>query len=290
MSSTTLPYDNSTVIPSPPKPPAFQSDTRRGVGKILSLVVLAHLLVIALLLSYFGGLSGAIPDIDSSGGMTQSGTVIPVTLEAVVPAEQHVAPKPEQAPSESIKSSTSTTEDRSESSAKEETETTLEVERIPETALESPAPESSIMKPATQANSPKPASMQAPTKAPASSSTPKVASAINAPTSSGLTQTSNEQESLRIIPAQVDPDYLHRPNPVYPALSRRLREEGTVVLRVSLDAQGSVQDIAIEKSSDFRRLDQAARDAVRQWRFIPARRGQQTIPSTALVPIEFKHQ
>ena len=101
---------------------------------------------------------------------------------------------------------------------------------------------------------------------------------------------SEQTQSHPETPAQVDPNYLHRPNPVYPALSRRLREEGTVVLRVSLDARGTVQDIAIQTSSNFERLDQAALEAVRQWRFIPATRGQVAVPSTVLVPIAFRNQ
>jgi protein TonB len=99
-----------------------------------------------------------------------------------------------------------------------------------------------------------------------------------------------EAPVLPLTAAYVDPNYLHRPNPVYPTLSKRLREEGTVVLRVNLDTQGNVLDITIEKSSSFQRLDQAALEAVKQWRFVPAKRGQVAMPSSALVPIEFKQQ
>lgn len=97
-------------------------------------------------------------------------------------------------------------------------------------------------------------------------------------------------DSLPTTPAQVDPNYLHRPNPVYPAVSKRLRESGTVLLRVSLDAAGEVRDINVQTTSTYQRLDQAAMEAVRQWRFVPASRGQQPISSTVVVPIEFKHQ
>ncbi len=106
----------------------------------------------------------------------------------------------------------------------------------------------------------------------------------------GPAQQSIEAPVLPLTPAHVDPNYLHRPNPVYPALSKRLREEGTVLLRVNLDAQGIILDISIEKSSGFQRLDQAAHEAVKQWRFVPAKRGQVAMPSSALVPIEFKQQ
>jgi protein TonB len=102
--------------------------------------------------------------------------------------------------------------------------------------------------------------------------------------------TNSIDDALPITPAQVDPNYLHRPNPVYPAASKRLRESGTVLLLVSLDAAGEVRDIHIQTTSAYQRLDQAAMEAVRQWRFIPASKGQQPVASTVLVPIEFKNQ
>jgi protein TonB len=119
---------------------------------------------------------------------------------------------------------------------------------------------------------------------------PRQASNAKAGKTAGLAQQSAATLALPLTPAHVDPNYLHRPNPVYPALSKRLREEGTVLLRVNLDAQGIVLDIHIEKSSRFQRLDQAALEAVKQWRFVPAKRGQVAMPSSALVPIEFKQQ
>ena len=118
----------------------------------------------------------------------------------------------------------------------------------------------------------------------------KSAASADSGKATGSVQQRSEPTTLPLTPAHVDPNYLHRPNPVYPALSKRLREEGTVLLRVNLDAQGIVLDISIEKSSSFQRLDQAAHEAVKQWRFIPAKRGQEAMPSTALVPIEFKQQ
>jgi len=108
--------------------------------------------------------------------------------------------------------------------------------------------------------------------------------------SSPVALTNTLDDAQPITPAQVDPNYLHRPNPVYPAVSKRLREAGTVLLRVSLDATGEVRDINIQTTSAYQRLDQAAIEAVRQWRFVPASKGQQPVASTVLVPIEFKNQ
>lgn len=84
-----------------------------------------------------------------------------------------------------------------------------------------------------------------------------------------------------------DADYLDNPRPAYPSLSRRLGEEGKVVLRVQVLADGRADDIQLHASSGSPRLDQAARDAVRRWRFVPARQGETAVAAWVLVPIAF---
>jgi periplasmic protein TonB len=90
-----------------------------------------------------------------------------------------------------------------------------------------------------------------------------------------------------MIPARFDAAYLNNPKPVYPALSRRLGEEGKVVLRVHVDADGRATEVAIKTSSGLSRLDSAAHAAVAQWRFVPAQRGDTAIDAWVLVPIVF---
>lgn len=90
-----------------------------------------------------------------------------------------------------------------------------------------------------------------------------------------------------IVPPQFDADYLDNPAPTYPALSRRLSETGRVVLRVFVDAAGNARQIEIHTSSRFERLDQAAVDAVRRWRFAAARLGEQPVAAWVLVPVNF---
>lgn len=62
---------------------------------------------------------------------------------------------------------------------------------------------------------------------------------------------------------------IHAPPPRYPHESRRRREHGTVVLTVLLSTKGTVIDIRITRSSGYARLDEAAHDAVRKWRWSP---------------------
>lgn len=87
-----------------------------------------------------------------------------------------------------------------------------------------------------------------------------------------------------------DADYLSNPKPVYPLASRRLGEEGKVLLRVKVSPDGTALSVEIKQSSGFPRLDDAARDAVVRWRFVPARRGDEAIESWVTVPIVFSLQ
>jgi protein TonB len=65
--------------------------------------------------------------------------------------------------------------------------------------------------------------------------------------------------------------------PVYPQLSRKLREQGTVVLELTVLVNGTVTDVIVLQSSGYPRLDQAALSAVQHWRYQAARRGETAI-------------
>jgi protein TonB len=82
-------------------------------------------------------------------------------------------------------------------------------------------------------------------------------------------------------------DYLNNPAPDYPMQSRRLREEGKVILRVLVSTAGTADEVQIRASSGFVRLDDSARETVRRWKFIPAKRGAEPIAAWVLVPISF---
>lgn len=84
-----------------------------------------------------------------------------------------------------------------------------------------------------------------------------------------------------------DADYLDNPPPPYPLLARRLGEQGRVVLRVLVNAVGRPEEVQIRTSSGHPLLDEAARDTVRRWKFVPARRGSEAVPAWVLIPISF---
>lgn len=73
----------------------------------------------------------------------------------------------------------------------------------------------------------------------------------------------------------------------YPAISRRLGEQGKVVLRVLIDAQGMPQKLEIKQSSGYERLDQAAVTTVERWRFVPGKRNGVPEAMWNIVPINF---
>jgi len=76
--------------------------------------------------------------------------------------------------------------------------------------------------------------------------------------------------------------------PVYPPRCLRMGIEGTVRVRVLVGEDGRVQEVTVGKSSGETALDDAAMDAVRYWRFEPAKRDGVPVRAWAIVPIEFK--
>jgi protein TonB len=84
-----------------------------------------------------------------------------------------------------------------------------------------------------------------------------------------------------------DADYLNNPKPQYPRLSKQLREEGVVMLRVYVLPSGMPDTVELKRSSGSARLDDVALSTVRRWRFIPARSGDVAVAAWVLVPIAF---
>lgn len=91
-----------------------------------------------------------------------------------------------------------------------------------------------------------------------------------------------------VTPPRADAAYLSNPPPDYPAEARRLGQEGRVLLRVLVAADGHAQDVSIDQGCGFPLLDDAAAAAVRRWRFTPGRRGDTAVAAWVLIPIFFK--
>lgn len=81
--------------------------------------------------------------------------------------------------------------------------------------------------------------------------------------------------------------YLNNPAPEYPKMSKRIGEEGRVLLKVLVTEQGNPETVVVSKSSGYERLDNAALNAVKQWRFEPARKGGKPLSAYVIVPLTF---
>jgi protein TonB len=81
--------------------------------------------------------------------------------------------------------------------------------------------------------------------------------------------------------------YLNNPKPGYPAFARRMGMQGTVMLKVLVSRQGTVLKIEVAHSSGYEILDKAAAEAVRNWRFVPARQWGSPVEEWVQVPVAF---
>lgn len=82
-------------------------------------------------------------------------------------------------------------------------------------------------------------------------------------------------------------DYLNNPKPVYPAMSKRLGEQGKTIVRVLIGVDGLPKSASIRESSGYERLDEAARTAVMSWRYVPGKRNGVVEPMEFNVPINW---
>jgi protein TonB len=91
----------------------------------------------------------------------------------------------------------------------------------------------------------------------------------------------------RVELPSTDADYLNNPRPAYPPMSKRMGEQGKVVVRVLIGADGLPQKAEIRTSSSYERLDQAALATVMKWRYVPGKRAGVPEAMWFNVPINF---
>lgn len=108
-----------------------------------------------------------------------------------------------------------------------------------------------------------------------------------APPTSAAAATSSSPAPAPVVPPRFNAAYLRNPAPAYPVGSLRRKEQGKVVLRVLVDAGGGAEAVKVQTSSGYERLDAAALETVKQWKFVPARQGEKPVPAWVLVPISF---
>ena len=76
--------------------------------------------------------------------------------------------------------------------------------------------------------------------------------------------------------------------PRYPESARRAGIEGTTILKLLVQADGGVASVTIARSAGHADLDHAAVQAIRRWRFEPARRDHRAVSAWAVLPVEFR--
>jgi protein TonB len=177
-------------------------------------------------------------------------------------------PKPEPPKPEPAKAQPRPEPPRPEQSKPEPAKPEPRPEPRPEPAKAEPAP--------TPAAAPAPAPVSPPVPAPA----PPPAPAPTAPSAPKASTRTEVSISASYAAANRKPEY--------PKMSLRLGEQGTVVLTVMVKSDGSASDVEVKSSSGFARLDRAAADAVKTWRFNPATVDGKAIDKSYEVPITFK--
>lgn len=192
----------------------------------------------------------------------------PMTVSLItLPAKKEEAPAPEIVPVIKQKPVEKPVIKPKETPVKPVERPTPVVERIVESAADEPKFEAS-----TQPAAP-------PMEAPAAASA-KPAPAPAAPPKQEVVEEKEEPPKFGVA-------YLNNPPPEYPKMAKRAGEEGRVLLKVLVSPEGRPESVELSKGSGFERLDTAALTAVKQWRFVPARKGEKTISAYVMVPLAF---
>jgi len=82
-------------------------------------------------------------------------------------------------------------------------------------------------------------------------------------------------------------EHLHNAPPPYPPLSKRLGEQGKVVVRAFIETNGTASQAELHSASGYERLDQAALQTVLKWRYVPGKRAGVPEAMWFNVPITF---
>lgn len=143
-------------------------------------------------------------------------------------------------------------------------------------------------RPVTAPAAPRPLSSKtSPVAAAAVATTSNAQPAEAEPASNATAPRAETPVSAPLIPPTHIGGYLNNPRPAYPPLSIELGEAGVVMLQVSVSVDGRASDVQLARSSGFPRLDRAALQAVRNWRFRPAMRGNEPVAHTYDFSLKF---
>lgn len=157
----------------------------------------------------------------------------------------------------------------------------------PQTPAPTRKPEPPLPKPQVPAPAPQPMIATEPSPIVAQPAAPAAAATTAIEASTVAAAPAAPPAPARIDLPSSDAAYLNNPKPAYPPLSRRLGEQGKVVVGVLIGVDGTAQQAEIRSSSGYDRLDQAALATVRSWRYLPGKRNGVAEAMWFNVPINF---
>ncbi len=134
---------------------------------------------------------------------------------------------------------------------------------------------------------PEPVPEPAPAKPDAGSSPAPAPVPSPAPSSATAAKATAAPKSETFTEANFRANYGFNPKPDYPRIARNRGWQGKVLLRVQVSVEGTSNEVTVYRSSGHEILDDSAVEAVKKWRFIPAKRGDKPVASSVIVPILF---
>jgi protein TonB len=130
------------------------------------------------------------------------------------------------------------------------------------------------------------APVMAPLVAPVVAAANSAPSTPSAPAAAPSASVGKPAPASLVLPSS-DADYLNNPPPAYPRISKRMGEQGTVIVRVFIGLQGTAEQAEIRTSSGYDRLDKAALETVQSWRYVPGKRHGTPEAMWFNVPVRF---
>lgn len=150
-----------------------------------------------------------------------------------------------------------------------------------------PAPADAVA-PAPLATAPRKVVVTDPTAATAGAASTASAAASSASAAKALSAAEAARSSARPETKRSDEVVCRIPTPAYPARARRLEEEGTATVRMTLDTSGRPTAVSLEQGTGFADLDAAALDAVRSAVCEPYIKQGEAVPVSVVQSIDFK--
>lgn len=155
-----------------------------------------------------------------------------------------------------------------------------------------PAKANPAPRPRPAPQTPQPAAITAPSAAESAAISDSTTPAAAAQTSEGAPATTATAGPVHAAPqAMGEPDLrpaaTDAPRPPYPRAARQRGLQGVVMVRVAVSADGLPTEVFIKESSGHPMLDEAAVEAVRRWRFSPARSAGRAVAAAVEIPVRF---